>query len=69
MSKSYTIEQLETFVINFAKCFFSNASLAFKIENSKTKNKFYLCLIDQRKIDMKLLYHIHIHMSKEFQFL
>ena len=49
MPKKYTIEQLESFVENFAKCFFANASLCFKIKNSKTKNKFYLYLMDSKQ--------------------
>ena len=49
MSKKYTLEQLESFVENFAKCFFVNASLCFKIKNSKTKNKFYLYLMDDKQ--------------------
>ena len=49
MSKKYTLEQLELFVENFAKCFFANASLCFKIANSKTKNKFHLYLMDSKQ--------------------
>ena len=49
MSKKYTLEQLESFVENFARCFFADASLCFKIKNSRTKNKFYLYLMDSKQ--------------------
>ena len=48
MSKKYTLEQLESFVENFAKCFFANASLCFKIVNTRTKNRFHLYLKDEK---------------------
>ena len=49
MPKKYTIEQLESFAENFAKCFAANASLCFKIKNSRTKNRFYLYLMDDKQ--------------------
>ena len=66
MSKKYTLEQLESFVENFAKCFFANASLCFKIENTRTKNKFHLYLKDEKNNFYTIYDNISISLNSHF---